>query len=119
MHIDAKPIDLKLSVPFRISRGVQQVASNAIVQVNHKEYTGYGEAAPDEYYGENVETVLACITTFAGNLGGDPFVIDDSMRQHNKIIPRHPSAKAAVGIALYHLRCKTLNAPPDKYTAPT
>jgi len=111
MHIDAKPIDLKLTVPFRISRGVQQVASNAIVQVNHKEYTGYGEAAPDEYYGENVETVLACITTFAGNLGDDPFVIDDIMRHLDKIIRLHPSAKAAVDMALYDLVGKMLNVP--------
>ena len=111
LHINAKPIDLKLSVPFRISRGVQQVASNAIVQVNHKEYTGYGEAAPDEYYGENVETVLACITTFAGNLGDDPFVIDDIMRHLDKIIRLHPSAKAAVDMALYDLVGKMLIVP--------
>src|SRR5438270_6496971 len=111
MHIDGKPIDLKLTVPLRISRGVQQVASNAIVQVNHKEYTGYGEAAPDEYYGENVETVLACITTFAGNLGDDPFVIDDIMRHLDKIIRLHPSAKAAVDMALYDLVGKMLNVP--------
>src|SRR5437763_14270621 len=90
MHIDAKPIDLKLTVPFRISRGVQQVASNAIVQVNHKEYTGYGEAAPDEYYGENVETVLACITTFAGTLADDPFVSDDLILLLDTIIRIHP-----------------------------
>src|SRR6516225_9909856 len=72
MHIDAKPIDLKLTTPFRISRGVQTVASNAVVQVNHNGLTGYGEAAPDEFYGENVETVLACITQFAGIFFDDP-----------------------------------------------
>ena len=49
MHIDAKPIDLKLTTPFRISRAVTQTAPNAIVQINHKDWTGYGEAAPDEF----------------------------------------------------------------------
>ena len=71
MQIDARPVDLRLTTPFRISRRVQNVASNAIVQINCNGYTGYGEAAPDEFYGENVETVLACISQFAGNLGDD------------------------------------------------
>ncbi len=111
MHIDAKPIDLKLTVPFRISRGVQQVASNAVVQINHKEHTGYGEAAPDEYYGENVETVLACITTFAGNLGDDPFATEDILNNLDHLIRLNPSAKAAVDMALYDLVGKMLNVP--------
>jgi L-Ala-D/L-Glu epimerase / N-acetyl-D-glutamate racemase len=111
MHIDAKPIDLKLTVPFRISRGVQQVASNAVVQINHKEHTGYGEAAPDVFYGENVETVLACITTFAGNLGDDPFATEDILNNLDHLIRLNPSAKAAVDMALYDLVGKMLNVP--------
>ena len=63
MHIDAKPLDLKLTTPFRISRGVQYTSPNAIIEVNHDDYTGYGEASPTEYYGESVETVFACITS--------------------------------------------------------
>src|SRR6516162_7591227 len=111
MHIDAKPIDLKLTTPFRISRGVQTVASNAVVQVNHNGHTGYGEAAPDEFYGENVETVLACITRFAGNLGEDPFVIESILNNLEHIIRLNPSAKAAVDMALYDLVGKILGVP--------
>ena len=111
LHIDAKPIDLKLTTPFRISRGVQNTSSNVIVQISYGEYVGYGEAAPDEYYGENQETVLACITAFAGNLGDDPFPIDDIMRHLDKVIRHNPSAKAAVDMALYDLVGKILNVP--------
>jgi L-Ala-D/L-Glu epimerase len=111
MHIDAKPIDLKLTTPFRIARGVQTVASNAIVQINHNGYTGYGEAAPDEFYGEDVETVLACVARFAGNLGNDPFAIEDVMNQLDKIIRLNPAAKAAVDMALYDLIGKMLGVP--------
>src|SRR5215467_14108951 len=100
MRIDAKPIELKLTTPFRISRGVQNTAPNVIVQITHNEYTGYGEAAPDEYYGENQETVLACITTFAGNLGDDPFLIEDIMSHLDQLMRFHPAAKAAVDMAL-------------------
>ena len=111
MHIDAKPIDLKLTTPFRISRGVQTVASNAVVQVNYNGHTGYGEAAPDEFYGENVETVLACIAKFAGNLGDDPFAIEDVLNNLEHIIRLNPSAKAAVDMALYDLVGKMLGVP--------
>ncbi len=111
MHIDTKPIDLKLTTPFRIARGVQTVASNAIVQINHNGYTGYGEAAPDEFYGEDVETVLACVARFAGNLGNDPFAIEDVMNQLDKIIRLNPAAKAAVDMALYDLVGKMLGVP--------
>jgi L-Ala-D/L-Glu epimerase len=111
MHIDAKPIDLQLTTPFRIARAVEYRASNVIVQVNHGEYTGYGEAAPSGYYGESQETVLACIALFAGNLGDDPFVIEDIVQSIDKIIRLHPSAKAAVDMALYDLIGKILSVP--------
>jgi L-alanine-DL-glutamate epimerase-like enolase superfamily enzyme len=111
MHIDAKPIDLTLTTPFRISRGVQHTSPNVIVQINHDDYTGYGEAAPDQYYGESQETVLACIAMFAGNLGDDPFVIDDITRHLDKVIRLNPSAKAAVEMALYDIVGKILGVP--------
>lgn len=111
MHIDAKPVELTLAMPFRISRGVQTTSPNVIVQVNHDEYTGYGEAAPDEYYGETQETVMACVTLFAGNLGNDPFLIEDVMERLDKIIGLNPSVKAAVDMALYDIMGKMLGVP--------
>jgi len=100
MQIDARPIDLRLTTPFRISRGAQNVASNAIVQINYNGLTGYGEAAPDEFYGENVETVLACISQFAGNLGDDPFVIDDILNNLDQIIRLNPANAAYTSFTL-------------------
>src|SRR5690349_12738081 len=111
LHIDAKPVDLKLTTPFRISRAVQAISPNVIVQINSNGHTGYGEASPTEYYGESVETVLACITLFAGNLGDDPFLIEDVLERLDKIIGLNPSAKAAVDMALYDLVGKILNVP--------
>ena len=111
MHIDAKLIDLKLTTPFRISRGVQYTSPNVIVQINYKEYTGWGEASPSEYYGESQETVLACIALFAGNIGDDPFAVEDIMHRLDKIIRLNPSARAAVDMALYDLIGKMLGVP--------
>ncbi len=111
LHIDAKPVDLKLITPFRIARGVQHTAQNVIVQIAYDKYTGYGEAAPDEYYGESQETVLACVTKFAGNLGSDPLLITDIMSNLDHLIRFNPAAKAAVDMALYDLAGKILNVP--------
>ncbi len=111
MHIDARPIDLNLTTPFRIARDVQHTASNAVIEINHQDYIGHGEAAPSGYYGESIETVFACITMFAGNLGDDPFAIEDILARLDKIIRLHPSAKAAVDIALYDIIGKMLNIP--------
>src|SRR5256714_2017274 len=111
LHIDARPFDLTLTTPFRISRGVQNTSPNVIVQINYDDYTGYGEAAPDEYYGENQQTVLACMSAFAGNLGDDPFVFEDIMRRLDKLIRLNPSAKAAVDMALYDVVGKILHVP--------
>jgi len=111
LHIDARPFDLTLTTPFRISRGVQNTSPNVIVQINYDDYTGYGEAAPDEYYGENQQTVLACMSAFAGNLGDDPFVFEDIMRRLDKLIRLNPSAKAAVDMALYDVVGKMLHVP--------
>jgi L-Ala-D/L-Glu epimerase len=111
MLIDAKPIELKLTTPFRISRGVQNTSPNVIVQIEHGAYTGYGEAAPDEYYGESQETTLACITKFANNLGDDPFLIEDIMSRLDHLIRLNPSAKAAIDMALYDLVGKMLHVP--------
>src|SRR5215469_15409325 len=110
LHINAGPVDLKLSTPFRIARGGAQYTSpGVIVEVRYNEYVGYGEAAPSPYYGESVETVLACIAMFAGNLGDDPFVIEDIMQHLDKMLRLHPSAKAAVDMALYDIVGKVLN----------
>ena len=111
LHIDAKPVDLKLITPFRIARGVQHTAQNVIVQITYDKYTGYGEAAPDEYYGESQETVLACVTKFAGNLGNDPLLIAEIMSNLDHLIRFNPAAKAAVDMALYDLAGKILNVP--------
>ena len=111
MHINAHPIDLKLTTPFRISRGVQYTSANVIFEITHDKYTGYGEASPTEYYGESLETVMACVALFADNLGDDPFAIEDVLNNLDKVIRLNPSAKAAVDMALYDIVGKMLGVP--------
>ncbi|MDQ2904808.1 MAG: dipeptide epimerase [Chloroflexota bacterium] len=111
MDIEARPLNLKLTVPFRISRGVQHISENVIVQVTHKDIVGLGEASPAEYYGESPGTVLACMGQFAGNLGDDPFLIEDIFERLDHIIGLNPAAKAAIDMALYDIMGKMLGVP--------
>lgn len=111
LRISAHPIELKLTTPFRIARNVQPTSPNVVVEIAYNEYIGYGEAAPDEYYGENQKLALACIETLADRLGDDPFPIEDIMSRLNRAIRLNPSAKAAIDMALYDLVGKILGVP--------
>lgn len=111
MHLDAKPLDLKLATPFRISRGVRHTSPNVLVRIHHNGYIGYGEASPSAYYGESQETVLACIPFFTNSLGADPFALADILERLDQVIRLNPSAKAAVDMALYDLVGKILGVP--------
>jgi L-alanine-DL-glutamate epimerase-like enolase superfamily enzyme len=111
MKITFKQIELKLTTPFRISRNIQVTSPNIFVQISHLGHIGYGEAAPDEYYGENPATVAVCLEKFAPLLGDDPFALEEIRARLNKEIALHPSAKAAVDMALYDLIGKITGVP--------
>jgi L-alanine-DL-glutamate epimerase-like enolase superfamily enzyme len=111
LHLTARPIDLQLTTPFRISRGVQHTAANVLVELPYRDQVGYGEAAPNRYYGETRDTVLACLNAFGDSLGDDPFLIDEITRRLDQRVRLNPAAKAAVDMALYDLVGKTLGIP--------
>ncbi|BCL81292.1 dipeptide epimerase [Ktedonobacteria bacterium brp13] len=111
MQLVARPIELHLTDPFRISRSVQHSASNIVVAVTHQGLTGLGEAAPSSYYGESTETVLATLPRLASELGDDPFQIEEIMARLQQVIRLNPAAKAAIDMALYDLQGKLLNVP--------
>ncbi len=114
MHVQVKPIDLKLTTPFRISRGVQEVSPNVLVELRHERYAGLiglGEASPTEHYGESPETALACISLLTNQLGDDPFDLEETLNRLDAIIRLNPSVKAAFDMALYDLIGKILGVP--------
>lgn len=114
MHLTIKPIDLQLTTPFRISRGVQDVSANVLIELRHEQYpglVGLGEASPTEHYGESPETALAVLQLFAQQLGDDPFAHEDILQRLDAIIRLNPSTKAALDMALYDLTGKILGVP--------
>lgn len=112
MDVRAEPLDLKLSTPFRISRGTQLVAENVLINLTTDGITGLGEAAPSGFYGEKRATVLAALPFLRARLGEDPFLIEDITEAFDRAFHHgNAAAKAALDMALYDLAGKQLGVP--------
>jgi L-alanine-DL-glutamate epimerase-like enolase superfamily enzyme len=61
---------LPLHTPFRIARGVKDVAEVIVVEIEGEGRTGRGEAVPYPRYGENAPGVLAAIEAVRGAVEG-------------------------------------------------
>lgn len=111
MELQAQPLDLTLANPFRIARGVQLVARNVLVRIEHEGLIGCGEAAPSAFYGEKRESVLMALTYFGEHLGDDPGLIDDILASCDRTLGGNAAARAAVDMALYDLLGQRLGVP--------
>lgn len=76
---------------------------------------GWGEAAPNVYYGETAETVEAVLTRYEPALNdaaaGDPFALERIERAVELAVGRNPAARVAVSAALHDLIGKRLGVP--------
>jgi L-alanine-DL-glutamate epimerase-like enolase superfamily enzyme len=116
IRLAREPLDLRLSVPWTISRGTRRVAENVLVRLrwtapDGRDLQGLGEAAPYAYYGELRATVEACLDAFAPLLGDDPFALDVVLDALDAKVKHNPAAKAAVDLALHDLAGKALGVP--------
>src|ERR1035437_10033264 len=66
MRLTLETISLTTTFPFVISRWGYATHDNVIVTLtDHDGLTGQGEAAPNRYYNESVDTVIAALQQFA------------------------------------------------------
>lgn len=73
---------------------------------------GSGEAAPNKYYGESEETVVAALAAFAPALASaDPVSLEDCENRLDLALSGNNAAKAAVSAALHDLAGKRLGIP--------
>jgi L-alanine-DL-glutamate epimerase-like enolase superfamily enzyme len=114
-RVEAWPVQLTLTEPYTIAYETITEATNVFVQIEtNSRHVGFGCAAPDlEVTGETPETVVEFVDSAAKSelLGGDPLravALLDPLRNY---LATHPSAIAAVDMALHDLLGKASGLP--------
>jgi L-alanine-DL-glutamate epimerase-like enolase superfamily enzyme len=99
--------------PFVIARGgSSDYRVVRVIVTDDDGAEGWGEAAPNRFYGETVETVAAALGRFAPLLErADPWALEDAEATMNAALGRNGSAKSAVSAALHDLAGKRLGVP--------
>jgi L-Ala-D/L-Glu epimerase len=101
---------LRLQEPFSISRATDEEVEEVFVELELDGIVGYGEASPQEVYGESVESAAAFLDGAAELLGGDPFALEEIERRLAEK-SGEMAAKAAIDSALHDLCGKLANQP--------
>jgi L-alanine-DL-glutamate epimerase-like enolase superfamily enzyme len=116
MKLSHQTIELKPTHPFVIARGGYAHHRNVIVRITDDDgLAGFGEAAPNRYYGESVATVIAALAQFKPLLEcADPMSLESIEGQLNRTLRGNASAKGAVSSALHDLLGKRLGLPLHK-----
>jgi len=110
-RVTFEPLDLPLQNPFGISRRTTTVARNVLVRVELDGLVGFGEAAPNAYYGECQESVLAWLPRLVEALPDDPLAIHQTVAELEHAAHYNPAARAGLELALWDLLGKRYNAP--------
>jgi len=72
---------------------------------------GWGEAAPQRFYGETPETVLAALEVYATGLPANPDDLEVAEARFESMLTGNNSARAALSAALHDLAGKRLGVP--------
>jgi L-Ala-D/L-Glu epimerase len=104
----ARIVTLELAETFVISRGARDTEDVVEVRLTHDGVYGYGEAAPIEHYRESAESALAYAHEHAGDLGDDPFALEEIMA---RLPAQEFAARAAIDAALHDLQGKLTGQP--------
>jgi L-alanine-DL-glutamate epimerase-like enolase superfamily enzyme len=108
VELNARIVSLDLAETFTIARGSQDVAEVVEVEIRHEGVSGFGEAAPIERYDESPASALFYLEGTAGDLGDDPFALDEVLRR----LPNGQfAARAAIDAALHDLCGKLAGEP--------
>ena len=113
MKLSHQTIELNPTHPFVIARGGYAHHRNVIIRLSDEDgLEGFGEAAPNRYYGESVPTVIAALGQFKPILErADPMALESTEAHLNRVLRGNASAKSAVSSALHDLVGKRLGLP--------
>src|SRR3954467_7899832 len=113
MKLSHQTIELKPIHPFVIARGGYAHHRNVIVRITDVDgLEGFGEAAPNRYYGESVATVISALAQFKPLVEwSNPLSLESIESQMNRALQGNASAKSAISSALHDLLGKRLGLP--------
>jgi L-alanine-DL-glutamate epimerase-like enolase superfamily enzyme len=113
MKLSHQTIELNPTHPFVIARGGYSHHRNVIVRITDDDgLEGFGEAAPNRYYGESVSTVIAALGQFKPILErAEAFSLEAIESQLDRVLRGNASAKGAISSALHDLVGKRLGVP--------
>src|SRR6266513_2323043 len=113
MKLSHQTIELNPTHPFVIARGGYAHHRNVIVRLTDDDgLEGFGEAAPNRYYGESVSSVIAALGQFKPILErADAFSLESIEAHLNRVLRGNTSAKSAISSALHDLVGKRLGLP--------
>jgi L-alanine-DL-glutamate epimerase-like enolase superfamily enzyme len=113
VRLAATVVALRTRHPFVIARG--GAAEHRVVHVTLTDddgATGMGEAAPNRFYGETPETVLAALERYAPALASaSAWDLDGIEGALPAILRGSPSARSAISAALHDLAGRRLGVP--------
>ncbi len=112
LRIEAELLTLRTKHPFKIARGNHDSYRTVLVKVIDDDgMEGWGEAAPQRFYGETPETVLAALEVYATVMPSDPFDLDQAEAALETAMVGNNAARAALSTALHDLVGKKLGVP--------
>lgn len=110
MKIQSSVKTLRPKTPFQISRGTKHFVDNVFIRLNHQGILGYGEAAPNAYYGESAIRILELLDgldDFFRNLEiSHQKDIEDAWQESWKFLAPSRAAQCAVDVALWDMLAK-------------
>jgi L-Ala-D/L-Glu epimerase len=113
MRLRHETVTVHTKHPFVIARGgSSEYRVVRVTLIDDDGTEGWGEAAPNRFYGESAETVVATLRRLAPVLEtADPWALEGVEAAMNAAVAGNGSAKAAVSAALHDLAGKRLGVP--------
>ena len=112
MKLTWERIALSTKLPFVIARWGYSGHENVIAAVADGDLVGMGEAAPNRYYGESVDSVIAALERYRPIIeAAESWSLDATEAAMAIALRGNASARAAVSSALHDLHAKKLGVP--------
>lgn len=113
IRLRAEVVTVHTRHPFIIARGgTSEYRTLRVILTDSDGAEGWGEAAPNRFYGETPESALAAVERIAPVIADlDPWSLEESEARMNAAIRLNGSVKSAVSAALHDLAGKRLGVP--------